>query len=150
MVAAKSSRFISGFGVQVLAAMAVGLGLGLLARTLGPAEGQAGYALAETLHQVGVIFVQLLRTLVPPLVFTAFVASIANIAQLQNAARLVWRTLFWFAVTALIAVLIGIALGLILQPGLHATVEAAAAKAPQTHGSWLDFLKGLVPSNNLG
>lgn len=146
----KSSRFISGFGVQVLAAMALGLGLGLLARQLGPAEGQGGYALAETLHQVGAIFVQLLRTLVPPLVFTAIVASIANIAQLQNAARLVWRTLFWFAVTALIAVLIGIALGLILQPGLHTTVEAAAAKAPKTHGSWLDFLTGLVPVNILG
>ncbi|PIB96468.1 dicarboxylate/amino acid:cation symporter [Caulobacter sp. X] len=146
----KSSRFISGFGVQVLAAMAIGLGLGLLARQLGPAEGQGGYALAETLHQVGAIFVQLLRTLVPPLVFTAIVASVANIAQLQNAARLVWRTLFWFAVTALIAVLIGIALGLILQPGLHTTVEAAAAKAPKTHGSWLDFLTGLVPVNVLG
>lgn len=146
----KSSRFISGFGVQVLAAMALGLGLGLLARQLGPAEGQGGYALAETLHQLGAIFVQLLRTLVPPLVFTAIVASIANIAQLQNAARLVWRTLFWFAVTALIAVLIGIALGLILQPGLHTTVEAAAAKAPKTHGSWLDFLTGLVPANILG
>lgn len=146
----KNSRFISGFGVQVLAAMVVGLGLGLLARHLGPAEGQGGYALAETLHQVGAIFVQLLRALVPPLVFTAIVASIANIAQLQNAARLVWRTLFWFAVTALIAVLIGIALGLILQPGLHTTVEAAAAKAPKTHGSWLDFLTGLVPVNVLG
>jgi len=146
----KSSRFISGFGVQVLAAMVVGLGLGLLARNLGPDEGQAGYALAETLHQVGSIFVQLLRTLVPPLVFTAIVASIANIAQLKNAARLVWRTLFWFAVTALIAVLIGIALGLILQPGLHTTVAAAAAVAPKTHGSWLDFLTGLVPGNILG
>lgn len=146
----KSSRFISGFGVQVLVAMALGLGLGLLARNLGPAEGQAGYGLAETLHQVGSIFIQLLRVLVPPLVFTAIVASIANIAQLQNAARLVWRTLFWFAVTALIAVLIGIALGLILQPGLHTSVAAAAAKAPKTHGSWLDFLTGLVPSNILG
>ena len=146
----KSSRFISGFGIQVLAAMVVGLGLGLLARYLGPDEGQSGYALAETLHQVGVIFVQLLRTLVPPLVFTAIVASIANIAQLQNAARLVWRTLFWFAVTALIAVLIGIVLGLVLQPGIHTTVEAAAAKVPKTQGSWLDFLKGLVPVNILG
>lgn len=146
----KSSRFINGFGVQVLVAMALGLGLGLLARNLGPDEGQAGYALAETLHQVGSIFVQLLRTLVPPLVFTAIVASIANIAQLQNAARLVWRTLFWFAVTALIAVLIGIALGLILQPGLHTSVAAAAAKAPKTQGSWLDFLTGLVPGNILG
>lgn len=51
----KSSRFISGFGAQVLIAMVAGLGLGLLARQLGPAEGQAGYVLAETLRQVGQI-----------------------------------------------------------------------------------------------
>ncbi len=35
MAAQKSSRFISGFGVQVLAAMIVGLALGLVARKLG-------------------------------------------------------------------------------------------------------------------
>ena len=90
MAAATSkNRFISGFGFQVLIAMVIGLGLGLLARELGPEKGQAGFVLAETLRQIGSIFVQLLRTLVPPLVFTAIVASIANLAELQNAARLV-------------------------------------------------------------
>jgi Na+/H+-dicarboxylate symporter len=146
----KARRFIGSFGLQVLVAMVVGLGLGLLARSLGPAEGQPGYGLAETLHQVGSIFVQLLRVLVPPLVFTAIVASIANLRELQNAARLVWRTLLWFAITALIAVAIGIALGLILRPGDHAVVDLATAHAPRTTGSWLDFLTGLVPSNILG
>ncbi|MFN3513900.1 MAG: dicarboxylate/amino acid:cation symporter [Phenylobacterium sp.] len=138
------------FGFQVLAAMVIGLGLGLLARSMGPAEGEAGYRLAETLRLVGTIFIQLLRVLVPPLVFTAIVASIANLRELQNAAQLVWRTLVWFAVTALIAVSIGIALGLTLQPGLNTTVEAAAAAAPAKPGSWLDFLTGLVPANMLG
>ncbi|ATQ44559.1 dicarboxylate/amino acid:cation symporter [Caulobacter mirabilis] len=150
MAAKKDSRFISGFGFQVLAAMVVGLGLGLLARNLGIEAGEPGYALAEILRQVGSIFVQLLKVLVPPLVFTAIVASIANLRELQNAAGLVWRTLMWFAITALIAVCIGIALGLLLKPGLHAGVSAALAAAPKTHGSWLDFLTGLVPVNVLG
>lgn len=150
MAAQKQSRFISGFGVQVLAAMVVGVILGLIARNLGPAEGEQGFALAETLRILGSRFIQLLKALVPPLVFTAIVASIANLADLQNAARLVWRTLLWFAITALIAVIIGITLGLVLQPGLHAGVTADAAKAPITNGSWLDFLTGLVPSNFLG
>jgi len=150
MAAARQSRFISGFGAQVLAAMVVGVILGLVARELGPTEGQQGFALAETLRLVGSSFIQLLRALVPPLVFTAIVASIANLAELQNAARLVWRTLLWFALTALIAVAIGIVLGVVLQPGLHAGVTADAAKAPSTTGSWLDFLTGLVPSNVLG
>lgn len=136
--------------MQVLAAMVVGLAFGLMARYLGVDPGDPGYGLAEVLRILGSSFVQLLRALVPPLVFTAIVASIANLAQLQNAAGLVWRTLLWFAITSLIAVGIGIALGLILQPGLHAGVTADAAKAPGANGSWLDFLTGLIPANFLG
>jgi Na+/H+-dicarboxylate symporter len=132
------------FGAQVAIGMVAGLALGLLARDSG-----ADW-LGETLHSVGQIFVQLLKTLVPPLVFTATVASIAALRDLENAARLVTRTLAWFAITALIAVSIGIALGLLLEPGLHAGVDAAAAHAPSSSGSWLDFLKGLVPANFLG
>ncbi|WP_312165721.1 dicarboxylate/amino acid:cation symporter [Phenylobacterium sp.] len=148
--ARKRGGIFASFGFQVLAGMTLGLALGLLARHLGVEAGQPGHGLSEALRMAGSIFVQLLRVLVPPLVFTAIVASIANLRQLQNAAALVWRTLFWFALTALIAVSIGILLGLVLKPGLNTTVAAAAAGAPHTSGSWLDFLTGLVPSNILG
>ncbi len=126
--------------------MIAGVALGLLAREGGPGLPWLG----ETLRMTGQIFVQLLKTLVPPLVFTAIIASIAALRDLENAAKLVTRTLFWFAFTALIAVTIGIALGLMIQPGLHAGVDAAVAQAPSSSGSWLDFLKGLVPANFLG
>jgi Na+/H+-dicarboxylate symporter len=148
--ARKRGGIFASFGFQVLAGMTLGLVLGLLARHLGAEAGQPGHGLSEALRMAGSIFVQLLRVLVPPLVFTAIVASIANLRQLQNAAALVWRTLFWFALTALIAVSIGIVLGLVLKPGLNTTVAVAAAVAPHTSGSWLDFLTGLVPSNILG
>ena len=148
--ARKRGGIFASFGFQVLAGMALGLGLGLLARQLGSEAGQAGHGLSEALRLAGATFIQLLRVLVPPLVFTAIVASIANLRELQNAAALVWRTLFWFAATALIAVSIGIVLGLVLKPGLNTTVAAAAAGVSQTSGSWLDFLTGLVPSNMLG
>ncbi|HEY9234652.1 MAG TPA: dicarboxylate/amino acid:cation symporter [Phenylobacterium sp.] len=148
--ASKKGGLVGSFGFQVLAGMVLGLALGLLARHLGTEVGRPGHSLSEALGQAGSIFVQLLRVLVPPLVFTAIVASIANLRELQNAAALVWRTLFWFAFTALIAVSIGIALGLLLQPGVNTTVAAAAAEAPHVRGSWFDFLTGLVPSNMLG
>jgi len=138
-------RFPS-FGVQVLAGMAVGLALGFAARSLGGAD----TAFAVTLHTIGQIFVQLLKALVPPLVFTAIVSSIAALRDLENAAKLVWQTLLWFALTALIAVSIGIALGLLIQPGLHAGLDPGSAIVPATRGTWLDFLKGLVPVNVLG
>lgn len=142
--------FYSTFGFQVLAAMVVGLVLGYIARQMGTGPDGAANWLTTTLSTVGSIFVQLLRALVPVLIFTAIVASIANLRELNNAAALVWKTLLWFAITALIAVVIGIALGLIIQPGLTTAVTEEAAKVPSSTGSWLDFLKGLVPANILG
>ena len=144
MTTARALRWPS-FGVQVFIGLALGVALGFWARGLGD-----GSALGEGLQTVGAIFVQLLRALVPPLVFTAIVASIAALKDLANAARLVAQTLLWFAATALIAVVIGIALGLLLEPGLRTGVDPAAAALPSSTGTWLDFLKGLIPANFLG
>lgn len=106
--------------------------------------------MAEGLRIIGESFVQLLKVLVVPLVFTAIVASIAALRDLNNAARLVAATFIWFAITALIAVSIGLTLGTVLQPGLHAGIAPGSAVRPDTAGSWLDFLRGLIPSNILG
>src|SRR5699024_9869643 len=70
--------------------------------------------------------------------------------KVTNAARLAWKTLLWFAITSLIAVMIGIGLGALTSPGANSGVDASAAEAPGTQGGWLDFLTGLVPSNFLG
>ncbi|OHT18795.1 dicarboxylate/amino acid:cation symporter [Edaphosphingomonas haloaromaticamans] len=144
------ARFRPSFGTQVLASMAIGVLLGLIARAIGSPDGVPN-ALAQTLATIGSIFVQLLKVLVPPLIFTAIVASIANFGEMKNAARLAGQTLLWFALTALIAVSIGLALGTILQPGAHAHAEGVTAAAhAASSASWLDFLKGLVPANILG
>ncbi|MCC2976782.1 dicarboxylate/amino acid:cation symporter [Sphingomonas sp. PL-96] len=135
------------FGVQVLVGMLAGVLLGLVARSL--PGGEANW-LTQMLHTIGQSFVQLLKALVPPLVFTAIVGSIAALRELRNAARLVAQTLLWFAITAGIAVTIGIVLGLVIQPGLHAGIDQTTAALPATTGSWVDFLKGLIPANFLG
>lgn len=149
-------RWVPSFGVQVLIGLVLGVILGLVARNMGAdgvdsATGEPNPNwLTETLTTVGSTFVTLLRAVVPPLVFLAIVASIANLREVTGAARLAWKTLMWFAITALIAVGIGITLGLVLQPGKHTSVSETAAAAPSSTGSWLDFLTGLVPENVLG
>ncbi len=124
---ASPSVRLPSFGVQVLLGMVAGLALGLIARNLGSDSG-----LALALQTTGQLFVQLLKALVPPLVFTAIVASIAALRGLSNASRLVAQTLLWFAITALIAVAIGILLGVTIQPGLHAGVDPASAATPSS------------------
>jgi Na+/H+-dicarboxylate symporter len=138
------------FAAQVLLALVLGIGLGLVAREMGPVADGTPNWLTSTLQTIGSTFVALLRVIVVPLIVTAIIVSIANLKQVSNAARLAGQTLLWFAVTALVAVAIGIGLGLLTQPGRNSSVDAAAAEVPETTGSWWDFLLGLVPDNVLG
>ncbi|MFF2831044.1 dicarboxylate/amino acid:cation symporter [Cellulosimicrobium cellulans] len=119
---------------------------------MGPqdAAGEVPNGLTTTLDTIGSSFVTLLKAVVPPLIFTAIVASIANLRTVTNAARLAGQTLLWFAITAAISVAVGIGLGLLFQPGNRASVSLDAASEPGRTGTWLDFLNGLIPGNVLG
>ncbi len=132
------------FWAQVLAGLAAGVLLGWLARTFDVAW------LKELLNTVGTIFVQLLRVIVVPLVLTALIVSITQLRHVANAAKLAVQTLAWFAITAFISVLIGIGLGVLTNPGASASIGTEGARAVATQGTWLDFIKGLVPVNFLG
>ncbi|MCR1981112.1 dicarboxylate/amino acid:cation symporter [Cellulosimicrobium cellulans] len=138
--------------MQILLGLAVGVGLGALALAMGPqdAAGDVPNGLTTTLDTIGSSFVTLLKAVVPPLIFTAIVASIANLRTVTNAARLAGQTLLWFAITAAISVAVGIGLGLLFQPGNRASVSLDAASEPGRTGTWLDFLNGLIPGNVLG
>ncbi|WP_324274043.1 dicarboxylate/amino acid:cation symporter [Blastococcus brunescens] len=138
------------FAAQVLLALVVGVALGFVAREMGTASDGSPNWLTSTLQTIGSTFVTLLKALVPPLIVTAVIVSIANLKQVSNAARLAGQTLLWFAITALIAVAIGIGLGLLTEPGRNSSVDAAAQTDPGTTGSWFGFLNGLVPQNFLG
>ncbi|GAB3294947.1 cation:dicarboxylase symporter family transporter [Epidermidibacterium keratini] len=138
------------FAAQIFLALIIGVGLGLLARSMGTVgDGEPNW-LTSTLDTIGSTFVALLRVIVIPLIVTAVIASIANLRKVSNAARLAGQTLLWFAITAAIAVSIGLVLGLTTNPGLHTSVDESAASAVSTQGSWWDFLLGLVPGNILG
>ncbi|RCV49669.1 dicarboxylate/amino acid:cation symporter [Marinitenerispora sediminis] len=138
------------FAIQVLVALVLGVALGYVARQIGPVGDGDPNWLAVTLDTIGSTFVTLLRTIVPPLILLAVISSIASLRNVTNAARLAAQTLLWFAITALIAVAIGIALGLIVRPGLNSGVDAATAGEPGRTGSWLAFLESIVPGNFLG
>jgi Na+/H+-dicarboxylate symporter len=146
----RARSILGSFGFQITAALVLGVVLGLIARQIGPGADGADNSLAETLGTIGSSYVALLKTAVVPLILTAIIASIARLRQVQNAARLAGQTLLWFAITAAIAVTIGIALGTTLQPGSRADASALETAEPSRVGGWWDFLTGLVPQNFLG
>jgi Na+/H+-dicarboxylate symporter len=150
----RARALLGNFGFQILAALVLGVALGWVALSLGPVnagtDAEQPNWLTSTLDTIGSSFVTLLRAIVPPLIFTAIVASVANLRNVANGARLAWRTLLWFAITALISVVIGIGLGLLLQPGRHTTLSVEEGYEPGRTGTWTDFLDGLIPGNVLG
>ncbi|MFI6431842.1 dicarboxylate/amino acid:cation symporter [Rhodococcus oryzae] len=137
------------FGPQIVVGLIAGVLIGLLARSMPLADDGSPNWLTSTVTTIGSSYVALLTVAVIPLVFTAIVSSIANLRQVANAARLAVQTLLWFAITAFNAVLIGIAVGLITQPGANTSVNPDDAGVPKGSGSWWAFLTGLVPQNFL-
>lgn len=148
--AKRKKPFYRSFGFQITIALVAGVLLGLLARQLGPdAEGNPN-GLAATLSTIGSGYVTLLRTAVVPLIFLAIVASITQLRNVTNAARLAGQTLLWFGITALFAVTIGIVLGVTIQPGARVDAGQLTPDVPSSVGSWWSFLTGLIPQNFLG
>ncbi|MFI0777743.1 dicarboxylate/amino acid:cation symporter [Streptomyces sp. NPDC021212] len=129
------------FWAQILLGLVLGVVLGWVARS-----GDVGW-LVTTLDKIGSIFVQLLKLAVAPLVFFAILISITNLRNVSNAARLATRTLLWFMATSLIAVAIGLAIGLLTNPGAGTGLTAKDGAKPDEAGSWLDFLTGIVPTD---
>ncbi|MDO4917115.1 MAG: dicarboxylate/amino acid:cation symporter [Rothia sp. (in: high G+C Gram-positive bacteria)] len=152
MIATRTSRlpaWMTSFGNQIIFGLVAGVLLGLLASALGGDPEIHPNWLMTTLDTIGTSYVSLLKAAIIPLVFTAVVSSISNLSQVTNAARLATQTLLWFALTALIAVMVGIILGVVVQPGTN-TGLANPQTYEGTQGSWLAFLTGLIPANFLG
>ncbi|MEV1020272.1 dicarboxylate/amino acid:cation symporter [Streptomyces sp. NPDC050264] len=129
------------FWAQILGGLVLGVLLGWLARS------QDMSWLVTTLEKVGGIFIQLLKLAVAPLVFFAILVSITNLRKVNNAARLASRTLLWFMITSLIAVAIGLVIGLLTNPGAGTGLTPKDGAKPDHAGSWIDFLTGIVPTD---
>ncbi|MFI2629657.1 dicarboxylate/amino acid:cation symporter [Streptomyces collinus] len=129
------------FWAQILAGLVLGVFLGWIARDLDLSW------LVTTLEKVGDTFIGLLKLAVAPLVFFAILVSITNLRKVNNAARLASRTLLWFMITSLIAVSIGLIIGLVTNPGSGTGLTPKDGGKPESTGSWIDFLTGIVPTD---
>ena len=116
----------TGFGAQVIAGLIIGLILGFIASGMDTDPDNPGW-LTTLLTGVGSAYVQLLKVMIPPLIFAAVVTSVANLRKVANAASLAISTLVWFAITAFFSVLMGIFVAVIMKPGVGTSVGLSAS-----------------------
>ncbi len=91
---------------RVLGAMLIGVVLGLV-----------WPAAASAIAFVGELFVRLIRMLVVPIVFISIASGVTALADPRKLGSVGARTIALFAFTTFCAVSIGMAIGLLIEPG---------------------------------
>lgn len=109
---------------KILVALALGLAVGLLART---SVGAPLAGVIEWIEPVGTIFIRLITMVVVPLVAASLFIAIAGLGDVRRLGRIGGRTLVWFLATTVIGALIG--LGVALAFGLGSGLDPAVRDA---------------------
>lgn len=107
--------------------------------------------IAQTyIKPVGTLFLNMIKMIIVPLVFSSLVVGAASIGDPKTLGRIGGKTVIYYLFTTAIAVTIGLALGTIMNPGAGLTIpiDVAAAKAVETP-SIIDTLLNIIPSNPL-
>src|SRR5881628_2209532 len=113
-----------GSHVWMTVGLAAGLGMGLAAvLTHSPLL----FAVTQWLRPLGTLFLNLLSMVVIPLVATALFAGVAGLGDVRRVGRLGFRTLGFFWVTTLAAILIGFLVAALALPFAAITGAQQAA-----------------------
>jgi DAACS family dicarboxylate/amino acid:cation (Na+ or H+) symporter len=137
----------------MLAALLLGAAAALAARALLPG-GALDAVVAYGTEPAGKLFLRLLFMLVLPLVLSALPLGVAGLGDLRSLGRVGARTLAYTVCVSALAVLLGVAMAEIFQPGVGLAPELlerlrselpAAPAAPASPG--LDLVVRLVPAN---
>lgn len=97
----------------------------------------------------GDIFLRALKMVIVPLVFSSITSGVANVGSAENLGRIGLKTMGFYAVTTLIAILVGLFLVNLVQPGVGADLgfsqsvaELESVKRPIT-----ETLLNIIPTN---
>ena len=153
----KRRKFPFPLYVQILAGMVLGVIIGLIALALN-GENFVVYWIAPW----GQMFIRLLQLIAMPLIFVSLIRGIMGLESLSTFSRLGKKTVVLYFATTIIAVLLGLSIGLIVKPGnfvdktqveflqkdynLYVAEKSVAVEQAQDKGP-LGFLDDIIPAN---
>jgi aerobic C4-dicarboxylate transport protein len=130
--------------VQVLVAIAIGV-------TLGYFYPDAGKAMKP----LGDGFIALIKMMIAPAIFCTVVHGISSIGDMRKVGRIGGKTLLYFETVSTVALLIGLLVGELLQPGAGFNIDPASLdpKSVATYvtrakeESFVSHLLGIIPTS---
>ena len=136
-------RFLRHLYVQVLIGIILGGVVGFVWPTFG-----------AQLKPLGDAFVNLVKMLIAPIIFTTVVVGLAGMGEMKKVGRVGGKALLYFEIVSTVALVIGLVVANVFQPGagFHATPESLDAKAVQQYTNaaakgmgTVDFLLHIIP-----
>jgi aerobic C4-dicarboxylate transport protein len=126
--------------IAVIVAVVLGVIVGLVAPDVGKA-----------LKPLGTAFVNLIKMMISPVIFCTIVLGVGSIRQAAKVGKVGGLALGYFIAMSTIALIIGLVVGNLLQPGaglqLTDTARAAGEKAAGGEAeSTTEFLLGIIPT----
>jgi aerobic C4-dicarboxylate transport protein len=126
--------------IAVIVAVVLGVAVGILAPELGRA-----------LKPLGTGFVNLIKMMISPVIFCTIVLGVGSIRQAAKVGKVGGLALLYFIVMSTFALVIGLIVGNLLQPGAGLEItqegqEAATTAAEGEAESTTDFLLGIIPT----
>lgn len=143
-----SSRPVySNLYVQVLIAIAIGVVFGIVAPDS-----------AAAMRPLGDGFIKLVKMIIAPIVFTTVVVGIAHMGEMKDVGRIGLRALIYFEVVSTIALVIGLVVVTVLQPGRGLNFDPSSADVSSVsaytsasqHLSTVDFILNVIPDTIVG
>lgn len=126
------------------AQMAIGMVLGIIAGALIPVLGfNPGW-----FQPIGQLFINLVRMVVVPLVFTTLIAGAASVCDVRELGRVATKTIAYYFATTAAAVVIGLVLANLINPGLGLSIPTDnLATKEVTAPPLVKVLMDIVPIN---
>ena len=139
---------------QILIGLVLGIAIGAL---LNHFSAEKAWWISNVLQPAGDIFIRLIKMIVIPIVISSLVVGIAGVGDAKKLGRIGLKTILYFEVVTTIAILVGLVLANVFQPGAGidmstlGTVDIskyAATAAEVTHEhAFIETILNLIPSN---
>lgn len=135
---------------QIMLGLVAGILIGALLHSFPDSR---GWMVSNVLQPAGDIFIKLMKMIVVPIVFSCMVVGIAGHGDGKALGRIGVRSLLYFFCITTTAIIVGLVIGNLLQPGAGtdlASLKAAAITLPSAsagnHGLG-QIIVGIIPDN---
>ena len=139
--------------VSLLVKISIGFVLGVLfGFGIGPLLGTSPFLsgwVMPFLNLVGKIFLTLLKMIIVPLVFASLVTGAASVGDTRKLGRIGVKTLALYLVTTAVAIIIGLMLGNVIDPGTGMNIPTGLKAEAKEAVPILDVILSIFPSNPL-